>query len=470
MTSNITNFSQNIDTNFPVQGQDNPSQGFRDNFAQIVLAFDTASTEISNVQAQVTTLSLDGFIGPQGPAGPSGLKGDTGTQGLQGPIGPKGDIAAINVASDVNLGIVLIPPVDVSGISNNSGTIGLAVASNTQLGGVKVDGTTISSNNGVIGLSPLLTFQHLTVTTATISKLEVQQTSTFDNTVTIASLINSTSSINGALIVAGGVGINKDLYVGGTGYFSNDLYVNGVKTDFTSYITADSGLTIYLSTGTLTPSSATGSGIKIGPNHSTPFIDWVFNGYSNSQAKWLTQGGIDILNTVESQSTLTGALNVAGGVGIQKNLNVGGNITANNMFIGPWPVSTSSSTLKLAGILSGIPLSFTVERSGVGAVGQIMSYGNGSATGKGLVMPYSGNIVLAVLTAINITGTVTVTAFYNGAIVPGYSLTGTANGSDVTQQISTSLSFNAGDHVGWYISSAPTAANCYEINYYVVYD
>lgn len=50
MTSNITSFSQNIDTNFPVQGQDNPSQGFRDNFAQISLALDTAANEITDLQ------------------------------------------------------------------------------------------------------------------------------------------------------------------------------------------------------------------------------------------------------------------------------------------------------------------------------------------------------------------------------------------------------------------------------------
>jgi hypothetical protein len=47
MSTNIRNFSSNIDTNFPVQGRDNPSQGFRDNFAQIKLALITAADEIS---------------------------------------------------------------------------------------------------------------------------------------------------------------------------------------------------------------------------------------------------------------------------------------------------------------------------------------------------------------------------------------------------------------------------------------
>ena len=59
MASNINNYSSNIDTNFPVQGQDNPSQGFRDNFAQIRLAFDTASEEISQIQSTLVTSGYD---------------------------------------------------------------------------------------------------------------------------------------------------------------------------------------------------------------------------------------------------------------------------------------------------------------------------------------------------------------------------------------------------------------------------
>jgi len=57
MASDISKYSQNIDTNFPVKGQDNPSQGFRDNFAQIRLALDTAATEISSVQYLYTASS-----------------------------------------------------------------------------------------------------------------------------------------------------------------------------------------------------------------------------------------------------------------------------------------------------------------------------------------------------------------------------------------------------------------------------
>jgi len=48
------------------------------------------------------------------------------------------------------LGGVIVPAVATSGINNTSGTISLATASTTQLGGVLVDGTSISINNGII--------------------------------------------------------------------------------------------------------------------------------------------------------------------------------------------------------------------------------------------------------------------------------------------------------------------------------
>jgi plastocyanin len=52
------------------------------------------------------------------------------------------------------LGGVIIPVVGTSGITNTSGTIGLATASTSQLGGVKVDGSTITINgSGVIAAS-----------------------------------------------------------------------------------------------------------------------------------------------------------------------------------------------------------------------------------------------------------------------------------------------------------------------------
>ena len=45
----------NIDATYPVAGQDNDSQGFRDNFSQIKTQLSTASTEITAIQANRAT-------------------------------------------------------------------------------------------------------------------------------------------------------------------------------------------------------------------------------------------------------------------------------------------------------------------------------------------------------------------------------------------------------------------------------
>lgn len=57
----------NIDATFPIAGQDNSSQGFRDNYSAIISAFETAKTEIAELQSNSvlkaalsnTTLSND---------------------------------------------------------------------------------------------------------------------------------------------------------------------------------------------------------------------------------------------------------------------------------------------------------------------------------------------------------------------------------------------------------------------------
>ena len=51
----------NIDGTFPIQGQDNPSQGFRDNFTNIRNNFSYAQTEINDLQSKsLTTSALTG--------------------------------------------------------------------------------------------------------------------------------------------------------------------------------------------------------------------------------------------------------------------------------------------------------------------------------------------------------------------------------------------------------------------------
>ena len=57
MTTAIT--VANIDSAFPVAGQDNDSQGFRDNFTQIKTQLTTAGTEITALQTNSAVTNAD---------------------------------------------------------------------------------------------------------------------------------------------------------------------------------------------------------------------------------------------------------------------------------------------------------------------------------------------------------------------------------------------------------------------------
>lgn len=56
MTSAIT--TTNIDESYPVAGQDNNSQGFRDNFNAIKTALNTAKSEITTLQSNTAKLNV----------------------------------------------------------------------------------------------------------------------------------------------------------------------------------------------------------------------------------------------------------------------------------------------------------------------------------------------------------------------------------------------------------------------------
>ena len=117
----MSNINVSIDTlnvNFPVEGIDNSSQTFRDNYVIIRDAFQTAASEITVIQSgdyigptgatgatgptgaasNVTGPSGvgptgptgAGPTGPQGPTGPGGGGGGSGVTGLTGPTGPAG--------------------------------------------------------------------------------------------------------------------------------------------------------------------------------------------------------------------------------------------------------------------------------------------------------------------------------------------------------------------------------------------
>jgi hypothetical protein len=127
-----------------------------------------------------------------------------------------------------------------------------------------------------------------------------------------------------------------------------------------------------------------------------------------------------------------------------------------------------------AGILQGHTVSMHCERTSTGAIGQIMSFGNGTTLGKGLRMPAAGRLILATLAGTGINGELTVQAYLNGVANASYQLTqtnGSAGDVGVTGDFSSSpLLFSAGDTLGWYQASLPTASSAFNVNFYVSFD
>jgi hypothetical protein len=122
-----------------------------------------------------------------------------------------------------------------------------------------------------------------------------------DTVMHILDTTESTSSITGALIVDGGVGIAGDLFVGG-------------NVDVTGTMTIDDDLTVTSGDVNITSGDLN-----------------VSSGDAYIYGDTICSGAIHIYDVTESTSVSAGALIVDGGVGIAKNLNVNGNVDVNGV-------------------------------------------------------------------------------------------------------------------------------------------
>lgn len=213
-----------------------------------------------------------------------------------------------------------------------------------------IAGNAITAPSGGLGARSLyLTDQGyingaLIVTTATINQYSG---GTIGNTLNLSNTTNSLSTQTGALTVAGGVGIGKDVVVGGSVYLSGDLYVNGAQTIVNSNSIQTGDKVIYVSTSAPSAILASGSGIAVG-KPGTVRASLLFDGVGN----WSSNAGINpsglgiglgtysnawsygYFNTIKvvgnssSTNTLTGSLQVTGGISATENLYLGTNRTS----------------------------------------------------------------------------------------------------------------------------------------------
>ena len=209
-------------------------------------------------------------------------------------------------------------------------------------------------------------------------------TTVVDGVMTIVNTTPSASNTSGAFVVNGGVGINKTLYVGdslfvGKSIESSSLRLNSASN--ISYIQSNSAKT-YGQWEDIVFSpwlSTTPEYLRIGSTYVK--VPTTANALSTASGAFQVVGGVGIgkdlyvggietvLGTTQSINTTTGAFTVAGGAGIGGNLNVGGTLSIIGALSAPsltltdttQASSTSTGTLKVTG--------------GIGAGGNIYSGG-----------------------------------------------------------------------------------------------
>ena len=149
----------------------------------------------------------------------------------------------------------------------------------------------------------------LTAATYDISDLNVSAAAT------VSSSSVSTSSTTGALVVTGGVGIGKSLFVGGNISCAGTItYEDVTNVDSIGIITARTGIEV--TAGGLT---VNGGGLDLVGLTTGLSVSGV-----GTFASTATFGGaITINDTTQSTSKDTGAIILNGGIGCEKNLNVG---------------------------------------------------------------------------------------------------------------------------------------------------
>jgi len=208
------------------------------------------------------------------------------------------------------------------------------------------------------------------VTTSTLNSFSG---GAINNALQITNATEATSTTTGALQVTGGVGIGRNLWVGKDLHILGDLYVDGVNTivNSTSITTGDK--TITLSSGSTLAGLATGAGIRIGAS-TTTLASFLFDGNTS----W--QSGASILPTASlsynlgslsqvwsnvysanatisantpATTTQTGALQVAGGVGIAKQVVVGETLNINSNYSSTTTQSGNSLGITGAAFVGG---------------------------------------------------------------------------------------------------------------------
>jgi hypothetical protein len=313
-----------IDETFPVQGQDNPSAGFRNNFNAIKASFLVAAQEFNDIynnpfQAPIASSTATGVI-----AIGTGLS----VNSISGAV-------SVNTATTTATGAVRIG----SGVSvDGNGIISVAVyslpaADALTLGGIRL-GQNLVSTGGVTDV--VIPASNTTTLGGVIvgNNINVDSSGTISVTFPNAyTLTTATASALGGVIVGNNINVDSSGTISVT--FPNAYTLTtatasalgGVKIGSNINAAGDGTISVtFPNAYVLTTATAIAlGGIKLGDGLSA-------TGDGTVSANW---NGGHVTSSTNSTSTTTGAIVVDGGIGIGKDLHVGGAIYSNKPFVLP---------------------------------------------------------------------------------------------------------------------------------------
>jgi len=348
MTSQIN--PNNIDGQYPVAGQPNNTQGFRDNFTNIKTNFQTAATEITDLEnkgifkAALTGTTLDNnmadnliyavklndvsytYVQQTTTAGAIAIDYSAGQYQLVAPTANV-SLSFSNWPAAGSEGVVYIDFV----VTNTAYTVTLPAA--VSVGTTGIQG--YAANVITFGATGTYRFGFSSVDSGvTIAIYDLNRAlNYYTNTVNVAATTASTSTTSGALIVAGGVGIGGNLYVGGTIIGNIEVATGNVTVG-----------------NLLTAGQVSATGNLYGGN--------IINSGISSVTGNITGGNIRTGGLVSAAGTITGTSHLGSVVSVTANV-TGGNIISGGV------ISSAGN----ARILSGT----AVPAGGTAGAGYLMS-------------------------------------------------------------------------------------------------
>lgn len=180
-------------------------------------------------------------------------------------------------------------------------------------------------------------------------------------TLKLNSTIESTSTSTGTLITNGGVGISGNLNIGGS-YLSlnneSDTGSNILIKSLEPNLLTSSNVNLCIGKSSTNGNSAVLSYSHVGDND--PLNEVILGTYGNAQIELFNNGVCVLPCTLNSTDTASGALQISGGIGIAKDLYIGGTLhstlmsSATTSINWTYDAATFASTLNIRTSSSGL--------------------------------------------------------------------------------------------------------------------